>query len=65
MTRDDRLNRIEHKLDEVLTDMSKLREQVAQYQGAINILRWVFTIVTVPTLGALIWILKKVGIIVT
>lgn len=58
MTRDDRLNRIETKLDEVL-------ERVAQYQGAINVLRWVFGLVTVPTLGALVWVMKKVGIIVT
>lgn len=58
-----RLDRIEAKQDEIIANLYALREEVAGYRATIRIMKWVFSLVTLPTMTALVWILRKVGII--
>lgn len=63
--RDPILSDILLELRSLRGDVADMREEVAGYRGALNVFKWVFGLVTVPTLSALVWVLKKVGIIVT
>lgn len=64
MARDTMIQEVLTELRALRTDLGKLREEVAGYRGSLATLKWLLGLVTVPTLAALVWVLKKVGVIV-
>lgn len=59
MTDNRRLDLIEEKLDKVIVSLAALREEVAGYRAIIAFLKWVIGLTLIPTIGAGVWIFKK------